>query len=149
MKLATAIEAYIELQRSIGLRSETARRTLRQFGRYMGDIHIDEIQAQQVLGFLQGTGPLSSAWRVKYRLLSGFYRFAISRGHAAVSPLPSNLPKLPPQQTPYIYSTKELHRLLDATSVSESTQSRLQAPMFRVLILLLYEALCASVRLWN
>jgi integrase/recombinase XerD len=138
MKLATAIEAYIELQRSIGLRSETARRTLRQFGRYMGDIHIDEIQAQQVLGFLQGTGPLSSAWRVKYRLLSGFYRFAISRGHAAVSPLPSNLPKLPPQQTPYIYSTKELHRLLDATSVLESTQSRLQAPMFRVLILLLY-----------
>jgi integrase/recombinase XerD len=138
MKLAKVIEAYIELQRSIGLRSETARRTLRLFGRQMGDIQIDKIQAQQVLDFLQGAGPLSSTWRVKYRLLSGLYRFAISRGHVAASPLPSNLPKFPPQQTPYIYSTEELHRLLDATSVLESICSRLQAPMFRALILLLY-----------
>jgi integrase/recombinase XerD len=138
MKLATAIEAYIELQRSIGLRSETARRTLRQFGRQMGDIDIDDIQAQAVLSFLQGTGPLSSAWRVKYRLLSGFYRFAISRSHVTASPLPPNLPKFPPQQTPYIYSTEELHRLIDATAVLESRCSRLQAPMFRALILLLY-----------
>lgn len=138
MKLATVIEAYITLQESIGLRSETARRTLRRFGRQMGDIHIGRVHAQQVLGFLQGTGPLSSSWRVKYRLLSGLYRFAISRGHVATSPLPPTLPKFPPQQTPYIYSTEELRRLLDATSALDSSFARLQAPMFRVLILLLY-----------
>ena len=57
MKLINVINAYIELQRSIGLRSETAKRTLRQFGRLMGDIQIDEVQAQQVLAFLQGSGP--------------------------------------------------------------------------------------------
>ena len=138
MKLAAVIEAYIVLQQSLGLRSKTAKRSLRRFGRQMGDVHIGEIEPEQVLFFLQGTGPLSSTWRVKYRLLSGLYRFAISRGHVATSPLPPSLPKFPPQQTPYIYSTEELRRLLDATSVLESLQSRLQAPMFRTLILLLY-----------
>lgn len=138
MKLATVIETYIALQQSIGLRSKTAKRSLRRFGRQMGDVHIGNIQPELVLEFLQGTGPVSSNWRVKYRLLSGFYRFAISRGHVAASPLAPTLPKFPPQQTPYIYSKEELQRLLDATSVLESIYSRLQAPMFRTLILLLY-----------
>ena len=31
-------------------------------------------------------------------MLSGFYRFAISRGHAEASPLPQALPKLPPAE---------------------------------------------------
>lgn len=138
MKLATVIEDYIALQQSLGLRSKTARRSLRRFGRQMGDVHITDLQSERVLSFLRGTGPLSSSWRTKYRLLFGFYRFAISRGHVAVSPLPTTLPKFPPQQTPYIYSTAELQRLLDATSVLESAHSRLQASMFRTLILLLY-----------
>jgi site-specific recombinase XerD len=138
MKLATVIEAYIVLQQSLGLRSKTARQSLRRFGRQMGDVHICNVQPERVLGFLQGTGPLSSNWRVKYRLLSGLYRFAISRGHVAASPLPPTLPKFPPQQTPYIYSTEELRRLLDATSVLESVCARLQAQTFRALILLLY-----------
>ena len=138
MKLATVIEAYIALQQSLGLRSKTARRSLRRFGNQMGDVHIGNIQPEQVLEFLQGTGPLSSTWRTKYRLLFGLYRFAISRGHVATSPLPPTLPKFPPQQTPYIYSTEELHRLLDATSTLDSICARLQAPMFRTLILLLY-----------
>jgi len=138
MKLTTVIEAYITLQQSLGLRSKTARRTLRRFGRQLGDVHIDNIQAEQVLDFLQGSGPLSSTWRTKYRLLFGLYRFAISRSYVETSPLPPTLPKFPPQQTPYIYSTQELQRLLDATSVLESIYARLQAPMFRTLILLLY-----------
>jgi integrase len=71
-------------------------------------------------------------------LLSGLYRFAISRGYIDKSPLPQGLPKLPPQQTPYIYSTEELHRLLVATDVLNSIYSRQQASMFRTLILLLY-----------
>jgi integrase/recombinase XerD len=138
MKLAAVIEAYIALQQSLGLRSKTAMRSLRRFGRQMGDIPIINVRSEQVLEFLQGTGPLSSTWRTKYRLLFGLYRFAISRGHVATSPLPPTLPKFPPQQTPYIYSTEELHRLLNATAVLENNFARLQAPMFRILILLLY-----------
>lgn len=153
MKLIEVINAYIVLQQSLGMRSKTAKRTLRQFGRRMGDIQIGEVQGQQVLDFLQGSRPLSATWRVKYRLLSGLYRYAISRGHVNDSPLPSRLPKLPPQQTPYVYCTDELRRLLAATSSLHASNSRQQAPMFRTLLMLLYgsgvrvgEALALTLR---
>ena len=136
MKLIAVIDAYIALQQSIGLHFETAKRTLHQFGRQMGDIQIDDVQESEVLAFLQGAGVLTGSWRNKYSLLSCFYRFAISRDYVKNSPLPLSQPKFPRQQTPYIYSTEELQRLLDATLTI--AQSRQQAPTFRALILLLY-----------
>jgi len=107
MKLVNAIETYIEFQQSMGLKSTTARRTLRQYARTVGDVDLDTPVPHQVLSFLQGKGPVTSTWRVKFRLLWGFYRYAISRGYACSSPLPAMLPKFPPQQTPYIYSTQD------------------------------------------
>ncbi len=138
MKLIDVIDAYVALQQSLGLRFEAARRLLRQFSREMGDIRIDEVRPQAVADFLRGAGPLSATWALKYRVLSGLYRFAIGRGHVGGSPLPTGLPKLPPQQTPYVYSTDELRRLINATSTLHVGHSRQQAPMYRTLILLLY-----------
>lgn len=138
MNLIDVINAYVALQQSLGMRFESAHRLLRQFGRRMGNIRIDEVRPQAVADFLRGAGPLSATWALKYRVLSGLYRFAISRGHVGDSPLPVSIPKLPPQQTPYVYSTDELRRLIDATSTLYVGHSRQQAPMYRTLILLLY-----------
>lgn len=67
--------------------------------------------------------------------------------------MPASLPKLPPQQSPYVYSVDELRRLLDATASLYVAHSRLQAPIYRTLLLLLYgsgmrigEALGLSLR---
>jgi integrase/recombinase XerD len=138
MTLADVIDAYVALQQSLGMRFEAARKLLRQFSREMGNPDIDKVQASAVADFLRGTGALSATWALKYRVLSGLYKFAISRGHADGSPLPTNLPKLPPQQSPYVYSTDELRRLLDATSAPFVGDHRLPAPMYRALLLLLY-----------
>lgn len=138
MKLTDVINAYVTLQQSLGMRFEAAQRLLRQFSRTMGEIGIDQVQPQAVAAFLQGAGPLSATWLLKYRVLSGLYRFAVSRGHVGSSPLPASRPKLPPQQSPYVYSTEELRRLIDATSTLHAGHSRLQAAMYRTLILLLY-----------
>jgi integrase/recombinase XerD len=138
MKLIDVIDAYVSRQQSLGMRFDAAQRLLRRFARKMGDVRIHEARPQQVLDFLQGPGPLSATWLLKNRVLSGFYRFAISRGHAKASPLPMVVPKLPPQQTPYVYSVDELRLLIDATSTLHVGHSRLQAPMYRTLILLLY-----------
>lgn len=138
MKLIDVVTAYVTLQRSLGLRFKAADRLLRQFAHAMGDVGIADVQTDAVAIFLQGAGALSATWRVKYSVLSGLYRFAISRGHVSTSPLPTSLPKLPPQQSPYVYSTRELCRLIDATSILYSSRSRLQASMYRTLILLLY-----------
>jgi len=138
MKLIDVINTYVSLQQSLGMRFESAQRLLRRFARQTGDVRIDEIRPQQVLDFLRGSGPLTATWALKHRVLSGLYRFAISRGHANDSPLPTSLPTLPPQQTPYVYSTEELRRLIDATSTLHVATSRLQAPTYRTLILTLY-----------
>jgi hypothetical protein len=47
----------------------------------MGNPDIQEVAAANIAAFLRGSGPLSATWTLRYRVLSGFYRFAISRGH--------------------------------------------------------------------
>ena len=139
MTLKEVIDAYVLLQQSQGRRFESARTLLRHFSREMGDPPVKEVEVARVGAFLWGSGALSATWTLKYRVLSGFYRFAISRGHVDSSPLPTSQPKLPPQQSPYVYSTDELRRLLDAASALCVTNSRLTA-MYRTLIMLLYGA---------
>jgi integrase/recombinase XerD len=138
MKLADVIEKYVTLQQSLGMSFASASRILGRFSRNMGGVRIDEVTPQAVADFLQGTKPLSATWLLKHRVLSGFYRFAISRGYIGSSPLPTNLPKLTRQQTPYVYSNDELRRLIEATSMLHAAHSRLQAPMYRTLLILLY-----------
>jgi integrase/recombinase XerD len=153
MKLIDVINDYVVLQQSLGMRFESASRLLQQFSRNMGNIRIDEVKPEAVTIFLRGVGPLSATWVLKSSVLSGLYRFAIGRGYVNSSPLPANRPKLPPPQTPYVYSTDELRRLIDGTSILYAAHSRLQAPSYRTLIMLLYggglrigEALGLTVR---
>jgi integrase/recombinase XerD len=75
---------------------------------------------------------------LKHSVLTGLYRFAVSRGYVDSSPLPTTAPKLPPQQTPYVYSSEELRRLLDATAILRRGHSGHVPAMYRTLLLLLY-----------
>jgi integrase/recombinase XerD len=138
MSLSEVIDAYIAMQTSLGMSFDSARRLLSQFSREIGNPSIGEVQAEAVAAFLRGRGSLNATWGLKYRILSGFYKFAISRGHVDSSPLPANVPKLPPQQSPYVYSIDELRRLIEATSVVHVKSAPLQAPMYRMLLILLY-----------
>jgi integrase len=117
MKLSEVIDAYILVKTSLGMSFDSARRLLGQFSREVGNPPLGDVQAEAVAAFLRGRGALNATWGLKYRILSGFYKFAISRGYADSSALPANVPKLPPQQSPYVYSIDELRRLLEATSV--------------------------------
>lgn len=138
MKLIDVVTAYVILQRSLGLRFKAADRLLRQFARMMGDIDIEEVRPDAVIPFLDGAGQRSATWKVRYSTLSGLYRFAINRGYVSASPLPASVPKLPPPQSPYVYSTDELRRLIEATPILHVGHSRQQASMYRTLLLLLY-----------
>ena len=138
MMLTTVIDAYVAKQRSLGMRFESGDVVLRRFCRAIGNRDIGEVTTQALKEFLQGSGPLSATWMLRYRTLSGLYRFAISRGYATFSPLPTVLPKLPPPQTPYVYSKEELGRLLDATSILRVRNSHDVPAMYRTLLLLLY-----------
>lgn len=138
MRLADVIDAYLTRQRSLGMRFDSAGQLLGRFSRAMGDRPIQEVTPEAILDFLNGGGTLTATWTLKHRVLTGLYRFAVSRGYADNSPLPTTLPKLPPQQTPYVYSTDELRRLLEATAILRTGHSRQVPAMYRTLLLLLY-----------
>jgi integrase/recombinase XerD len=136
--LAGVIDAYLARQQSLGILFGSARQLLHRFGRAMGDRPIQEVTPGAVLEFLNGNGALTATWVLKHRVLTGLYRFAVTRGYVDSSPLPTTLPTLPPQQTPYVYSIDELRRLLEATSILRTGHSRQVSPMYCTLLLLLY-----------
>ena len=138
MRLVDVVDAYLMRQRSLGMRFESAGQLLRRFSRAMGDRRIQEVTPEAVLDFLNGKGVLTATWTLKHRVLTGLYRFAVSRGYVDDSPLPTTLPKLPPQLTPYVYSTDELRRLLDATAILRTGHTRQVPAIYRTLLLLLY-----------
>ncbi len=138
MMVPNVIDAYLTRQRSLGMRFDSAGELLHRFGRAMGERPIHEVTAGAILDFLNGNGALTATWMLKHRVLTGLYRFAVSRGYVDSSPMPTTLPKLPPQQTPYVYSTDELRRLLDATEILHAGHSRHVPAMYRTPLLLLY-----------
>lgn len=140
MSALEVVNAYIAVRRAQGVRLSSSARVLRQFARETGNRPLSEVTPEAVATFLHGHGALSATWKTKRGLLVGLYRFAIARGYATVSPLPEQPPQLPPQQTPYVYVTAELQRLLDATAVLSTPLSRLQAATYKMLLLILYGA---------
>ena len=124
----------------MGMRFHTETASLKAFCRSLGEIDIREVQPQPVLAFLSGErkGPVTATWHLKFKILTGFYRFALSRGYVDFCPLPTTLPQCPPPLKPYIYTLQDLRRLLDGTDSLRTRMSPLQATTMRTLLLLLY-----------
>lgn len=142
MKLAKVIQTYVKFKRSMGMHFHSEDCLLRAFCRVVGGAKVDisGVTRAATQAFLDGKGPVTAVWGLKFRVLRSFYRFAVSRGFATNSPLPTSLPPLPPPFVPYIYSIEELRRLVAATDVLEAPESPLQALTVRTLLLLLYGA---------
>lgn len=143
MTLRDAIEQYILWRQAHGAKFITSGSLLRRFLKYAdGDSGCDAVTTSQVRSFLTSCGQLTRYRENKYYALGGFWRYAISRGHAANSPLPSGEPKSPPRTPPYIYSCDELRRLFDPATIEISRRGAVQldAATFRTLLVLLYGA---------
>ena len=102
MRLCDLVEAYIDYKRSLGMRFVSDAAVLRSFCRAMGDINVEAVKPEPVLAFIAGTGPVTTRWGLKCCILRGLYRYAQERGWVSMSPLPPDVPKLPPPLTPYI-----------------------------------------------
>ena len=143
MRMREAIEQYILWRRAHGAKFTNGASLLHQFlGHADGAAECDAVSTAQVLAFLAGGGALTRHRENKYYTLAGFWRHAISRGHATRSPLPDDEPRSPVRAPPYIYSRDELRRLIDPTNVETSRRGAVQfdAATFRTLLLLLYGA---------
>ena len=141
MTLRNAIDQYIAWRQIHGAKFVNQAYILRRWLKGVdGEADCDAVTAAQVHAYLAGNGSLTPYRAVKYSVVAGFYRYAISRGYASVSPLPDNEPRRQPSAPPYIYSQDELCRLFGAIDVSRRQAVKLDAHTLRTLLLLLYGA---------
>ena len=141
MRLQSLIDRYIAYRQTLGEGFQTNAIILRAFGRAIGvRSSAAGIRPQQVRAFLDGNGPVTSAWHIRHNALLGFYRYAVTRGYVAASPLPAVLPQRPPPFVPHIYTQDELRRLLRATDSYQRKRSSMEPVTMRTLVLLLYGA---------
>ena len=143
MILREAIERYVLWRRAHGAKFTTGANLLRRLLDHAdGDAACDAVTTGQVLAYLAGEGPPTRHRENKCYALAGFWRHAISRGHATHSPMPDDAPRSPVRAPPYIYSRDELARLFDPAPVEASRRGAVQldAVTFRTLLILLYGA---------
>ena len=141
MNLHQLIEQYVAYRRSLGERFDTNNRVLRAFCRSVGPtVDITEIHQDQVRSFLDGTGPITHSWHARHNAILGFYRYAVSHDYVASMPLPATIPKRPPPFVPYIFSSEELQRLLNACGSYQRNRSSIEPITVRTIVLLLYGA---------
>jgi len=143
MILQDAINHYVAWCQTHGAKFETNAAVLQRFSKHVGGtMDCDAVASADVLGFLAGNGPLTRYRANKYGALAGFYRYAISRGHAVRSPLPApdDEPRQPRSAPPYVFSRDELQRLFGAIDISRQRPVQLDAHTLRALLLLLYGA---------
>ena len=145
MKLQRLIEQYIAYQQSLGTAFLTDAMILRLWLRRRSPGADADIRLGQVESFLGKTRPVTITWHTKFRRLRSFFQFAVSRGHLAVAPLPTTIPKRPPAFAPYIFSRKELCRLFGIID-TDQRKTCLEPATMHTLILLLYGGRLALAR---
>lgn len=141
MQLDTVITNYVAYRRALGECFKTQAKWLKSFSRIIGgETEVTDILPEQVHTFINGTGPITLTWHSKYDALAGFYRYALSRGIATTSPLPTIKPQRTKTFVPYIYTREELSRLFAAALTYQTRRRFIDPYMMQTLILLLYGA---------
>ena len=139
MTLRTAIDRYIDWQRTMGAVYCSQAFELRRFCRSVGDsATCDAVSDDHARAFIDGGHCGARSRRPRYYLLAGFYRFALSRGLVTRSPLPPTAPQPTPPTAAHVYTRAELSRLLDATEASQARARQLAPHTLRALLVLLY-----------
>ncbi|ETR67014.1 MAG: integrase family protein [Candidatus Magnetoglobus multicellularis str. Araruama] len=137
--LSEAISLYIEHKQALGYRYRAEGAILKSFCKSLGEGPITAIEAKAVHNFINGQGPVTENNLKKYKVLSGFYKFVLTRGFVKVSPLPSSIPqKTIPDFVPYIYSREEIKKLIANVHIVCTSRMSIEENILRTLLLLLY-----------
>lgn len=135
MKLQYAIEKYVAIKQGIGMRFVSQASMLRAFGRAMGHRDIADVGLNAIQTYLRGQRDPNA----RFHMLGNFYRFAIARGYATSSPLPTVVPKKSTNAfLPYIYTLEEIRRLLATAEILDKQRGRLSTLTFQTLVTTLY-----------
>ena len=139
MKLASAIEDFIQYKRALGNLYITSASILKAFLRKTGNLELDALTSGHCEAFLPvKSGMVTSSWFQKYENLDRFFRYATDRGYIQHRVLPTSMPDRPPCLVPYIYSIDDIRRLLGVPDSHYPRTCPLSPDTMRTFILVLY-----------
>ena len=137
MKLVDAVRLYMQLVQARGCTGESVASVLRHFEKSIGgERELNSILPGEVRTFLDGDRPLTRYWHRKHSALLGFYRFAFARCMVSRIPLPADTPRCRQVFRPYIYTDRDIDRLIDATGHLRT--KNIERRSLRTLLLLLF-----------
>jgi site-specific recombinase XerD len=141
MKASAAVSDYVAHNRSLGKRFLWQATLLAAFVRSVGDPALHRITSAKIKAFVNHGEVRDINKRIRYRVLTRFFRHLVTRGRLKASPMPTMIWKrTEPPRTPHIYSECELKRLLAAAPDATRGRSHIDADTLRTFILLLYGA---------
>ena len=139
MKLAAAIDEFIQYKQALGNSYISSARVLKAFLRKTGNLELDALTTQHSAAFLPvKDGTVTSSWFQRYWALGRFFRFATGRGYMKHRILPTSMPDQPPHFVPYIYSADDVRRLLGVPDSHYLRTCPLSPDTMRTFILVLY-----------
>jgi integrase/recombinase XerD len=138
VKLSEGIERYVAQKREVGLLFDHGEELFHGFYRRVGDVHLSQLTARDVLRFLDEPLTSTVTWRGKHQLLAQFFAFWSCRKMVSEFLMPPQ--RLPVRQTfvPHIYTRAEVRALLGATAQVQKRNSLIDAQTFRAFLILLY-----------
>jgi site-specific recombinase XerD len=140
MNFSVAMVQYIGYKRENGYVFQRGSACLFALSRRVGDIELEDVCAQHVLGYLDGSQVTAITWRMRYQILSRFFCYWSNRGVMPELPIPLLPPGRAIRNTfvPYIYSRTELRGLLRATAQNDNSRIFISRRTMRMFLLLLY-----------
>jgi integrase/recombinase XerD len=141
MSTTSTIADYIQHNRNLGKRFVAEEAILSAFSRSAGKVPLHGIHPVMITRFVNRDGTSVETIAKKHRVLTGFFRYAVTRCQLKASPMPSFERKRGAASfTPYIFSEAELKRLLAAVPAASGPRSEIDADTLRTFVLLLYGA---------
>jgi integrase/recombinase XerD len=141
MSTTSTIADYIQHNRFLGKRFVAEEAIMFAFSRFVGKVPLHGIHPVMITRFVNRDGTSVETIAKKHRVLTGFFRYAVTRCQLKASPMPSLERKRGAASfTPYIFSEAELKRLLAAVPAASGPRSEIDADTLRTFVLLLYGA---------
>lgn len=138
MTLEEGINLYVQRKQAVGLLFVAESTRYRAFLKTVGNLPLNELTVHHVLQFLSLPLTTPRSFRVKHSLLRHFFDYWAAQGAMQRLPMPPNRSVPRSNHLPYIYTRKELRRLLRLALSISKPRDVVHPKTLRAILLTLY-----------
>lgn len=138
MRVATAVQTYVEHKKRCGYAFEGGAKSLEGFSSRIGDIDLCQVTTPLVSSYLKESEFTRVHWQVKYRILFQFFVYWSDRDAMPRLAMPAWRPMQRPTFVPYIFSRHQLRMMLRIARKCHDVRDSIDVQTIRTFILFLY-----------